>query len=86
MSPDVLNCCFEVVGALLTGLSVRRIFLDRRVAGVSVWPVLFFTSWGLWNLFYYGHLDQPWSRAGAGLLCAANVAWLVGLVKYGRSR
>lgn len=77
MTPDLINGLFELVGGLLLAINVRRLWIDREIAGISPWPVAFFTSWGFWNLFFYPHLACWWSFAGGLLVVAANAAWLV---------
>lgn len=76
MTPDLINGLFELVGGVLLALNVRRLWIDREIAGISPWPVAFFTSWGVWNLFFYPALGCWWSFAGGLLLVAANTAWL----------
>lgn len=86
MTPDIINGAFEFAGAAFIGLSVRRVLIDKAVAGISWVHVGFFAVWGLWNLFYYPHLDQWFSFAGGVALAAMNT-WCVGLlIWYGRRR
>jgi hypothetical protein len=86
MPADAVNGLFEALGAFFVFLSVRRVFKDKQVAGVSAIGVTFFVVWGYWNLYYYPHLDQWLSACAAGAVALMNTAWLVGLVYYGRKR
>ena len=86
VSPDLVNGLFEASGAAFVALIVRRIFADKRVAGVSPVAVLFFVVWGYWNLYYYPSLDQWYSAFAAGGVALTNTAWLAGLFYYGRGR
>lgn len=81
-APDLINACFEASAMLFVGLSVRRVFRDKQVKGVSPLGVLFFTTWGFWNLYYYASLAQWASWAAGGGVAVVNVIWLVGLLKY----
>ncbi|HQL76450.1 MAG TPA: hypothetical protein PLD58_25025 [Phycisphaerae bacterium] len=83
---DLVNGLFEMIGGVLLCLNVRRLARDRSVQGVSVWPVLFFTSWGCWNLLFYPALGCWWSFAGGLLVVAANVAWLILLRRIVREK
>lgn len=83
---DLVNGLFELIGGVLLCLNVRRLARDRGVSGVSVWPVLFFTSWGCWNLLFYPSLGCWWSFAGGLLVVAANAAWLILLWRIVRSK
>lgn len=82
--PDVINGAFECLGAPFIVLSILRLARDKRVAGVSWLHAAFFAAWGYWNLFYYPHLGQWFSFAGAVLIVIANSAWLAQLIWYTR--
>lgn len=79
---DLFNALFEMIGAALVLLSVRQLLKDRLVRGVHLAPVVFFTLWGAWNLFYYPSLDQWLSFAGALLMVLANACWLALLIYF----
>ena len=83
MIPDHINGLFELVGGLLTWLSVRRLVIDKEVKRVSWWPIGFFTVWGVWNLYYYPYLSQWWSFVGGCFIVVANTVWLALLLYYG---
>ncbi len=82
MTPDIINGLFEFVGAAFIWLSIRRLYTDKKVAGVSWIHVSFFTAWGAWNIFYYPHLGQMWSLAGGIAVVVSNIVWLAGLLYY----
>lgn len=84
MTPDVINGLFEFLGSLMTWQSVVRVYRDRGYAGIYPPAVVFFLSWGMWNLFYYPHLGQWWSFHGGLSLVFANIAWVALMVRYGR--
>ena len=81
---DAINGSFELLGAPFILVSVIKLYREKIVRGVSWTTVLFFTSWGLWNLYYYPHLGQWLSFAGGLAVFFANVAWVVLLVVYHR--
>jgi hypothetical protein len=81
MSPDIGNALFELGGALAVGLSIRQVLIDREVQGISIWQVLFFQCWGMWNLYFYPSVGQPWSFAAGVLLVGANSVY-AGLLAY----
>jgi uncharacterized membrane protein YfcA len=82
MQPDTVNGIFELVGSLFILLHCRRLFKDKRVAGVSVVAVVFFVAWGLWNLYYYPHLGQWYSFVGGVAIVSANALWVSMLIYY----
>ena len=82
MTPDLIMGLFEVVGSLFTCFNVWRVWRDKRVMGVSLWPTGFFIVWGLWNLYYYPHLDQWWAFWGGVVMTLSNIAWLSLAIRY----
>lgn len=84
MSADFINGLFEAVGSCFTWMNVVHVWKDKGYAGLYLPAIVFFMSWGLWNLFYYPHLGQWWSFAGAVSLVLANVCWVGSMLKFGR--
>lgn len=82
MNPDMVTGLFEFAAMWFVLLSIRRLHKDKLVRGVSWVHVGFYTVWGLWNLYYYPHLEQWWALAGGvGIVCT-NTLWLGQLVYY----
>jgi hypothetical protein len=75
--PDLFNATIEFVGALFQVMNVRALLRDRQIQGVSWVPTLFFWSWGIWNLYFYSHLQQWASLIGGIALTSVNLIWLV---------
>lgn len=73
---DLVNGLFELFGGILLCLNIRRLYKDKKVTGVSWIPVAFFTSWGLWNLYFYPALNCWASFVGGIVVVTANAAWL----------
>lgn len=84
VTADLINGLFECGGGLLVLLHCRAVIRDKAVAGVSIFATTIFTSWGFWNLYYYPSLEQWFSLAGGLVIVAANMLWLVLLIKYRR--
>lgn len=82
MNPDFINGLFEFAGAAMLWQNVRRLNRDKVVRGVHWSPTLFFTSWGVWNLWYYPSLGQWWSFAGGCAIVLVNALWLTLLLHY----
>lgn len=82
---DTINAVFEGGGACFLLLNVRRLYLDKKLAGVALAPTVWFNVWGAWNLFYYFQLGQYASWvAGVGVF-AVNTSW-VALALYYRKQ
>jgi hypothetical protein len=74
--PDIINASFELGGALTQTLNIKAILADRKVMGVSWLTTLFFSVWGIWNLYFYSDLQQ-WFSLGAGMaLTVTNLLWV----------
>ena len=80
--PDIVNGLFEASGTWFVWLSIRRLHSDKKVRGVHWLGVMFFATWGLWNLFYYPHLGQWWSFAGGLGIAVSNMIWLGQIAYY----
>jgi hypothetical protein len=79
---DLINAFFEVGGSLAAWVNVFKLYRDKQVRGVY-WPAsLFFTLWGLWNLYYYPTLGQWASFWGGAFMCTSNIAWIILAIKY----
>ena len=76
MNPDLCNFAFLLGGAAFNVLNVRRLLKDGVVMGISPWPMLYFTMWGIFNLWYYWALHQYFSQAAEGLIVTVNAVWL----------
>lgn len=82
MTSDLFNGLFELAGGLFILNHCRAVLRDKAVAGVSIVSTAFFSAWGIWNLYYYPHLDQWWSFTGGIAVVAANCWWVYLLLKY----
>lgn len=81
---DAINGFFEAGMSLFICLSIRKAYQDKVVRGVSVVHVSFPWCWGLWNLYYYPHLEQWLSFWGGVAVVTANGIWLAQLIYYTR--
>lgn len=82
MSGDIVNALFEFGAALVLLLHINAILKAKRVVGVSIVPIVFYSCWGAWNLIYYPSLGQTWSFvAGVGVF-AVNTAHVALMAYY----
>jgi hypothetical protein len=79
---DLVNALFEAAGGLFMPLSIRKLYSEKLVRGVSWIAVAFFTIWGLWNVFYYPHLEQYLSFVAGLWLCGVTLIYLTMLIYY----
>jgi hypothetical protein len=84
-TPDIINGSFEVAGSIMTWMNVRQVWRDRGHAGIYPPAIAVFFAWGFWNLFYYPHLGQWFSFLGGLSLVLANLMWLIGIVRFGKT-
>ena|SRR3989338_1534364 len=81
-SPDLINGLFETVGGFTSFLNCWQLYKDKQVKGV-VWQLtIFYTLWGLWNLYYYPHLGQWFSFAGGCIIVMGNLLWIIQVLYY----
>lgn len=82
MLPDLINASFEFLGGFFILNHCRVLWKDKQVKGISVISTIFFTLWGVWNLYYYPSLGQWWSFAGGLLIVFSNFLWVFLLIKF----
>jgi hypothetical protein len=82
VTPDQINGVYEALGGLFILLNCRKTWQAKKVAGVSLVTIVFFSSWEFWNLYYYPALDQWWSFWGGAVIAAANLLWIWLVVHY----
>lgn len=75
LSADTVNGIFEMSGSLAIWANVFKLLQDKTVKGCHWQPMIFWSSWSLWNLYYYPHLGQWLSFTGGCSLAVANVVW-----------
>jgi hypothetical protein len=86
VTADMMNGFFEGGGALLLLLNIHRLMKDKKISGISVAPVIFWTAWGWWNCYYYPHLNQWFSFAGGVGVAVMNSVWIALALYYHRKR
>lgn len=86
MIADLINGCFEFFGAFFIWGNVVRTWKDKGYAGVYLPACVFFTTWGIWNLYYYPSLGQWWSFAGGLAIVLMNALWVGLMFYFGRKR
>jgi uncharacterized membrane protein YfcA len=79
---DLVNGVFELLGAFVIFLNIRRLHKDKEVKGYDPKVTVFFTAWGLWNLWYYPSLDQWLSFWGGLAIVVMNSVWLCQIYYY----
>jgi uncharacterized membrane protein YfcA len=80
---DLLNACFEAGGSIFILNHARVLLKDKMTKGVSLLSVLFFSCWGIFNMFYYSHLGQNFSWY-AGIMVFISNSIYASLIIYFR--
>ena len=83
---DLVNGLFELTGAGMTLLSVRAILRDKEIRGIHWGPIVFFTSWSIFNLWFYPDNNLWFSFIGGVALAAVNSTWLYLVWYYSRKK
>lgn len=74
---DTINALFELGGSIVTWMNFFKLLKDKGVKGVYWATWVFFSSWGIWNIYYYPTLGQYLSFYAGILLASGNIAWLI---------
>lgn len=86
MTPDMINGLFELVGSIFLLFNVFQMMKDKELKGTSITPVIFFTSWGFWNLYFYPSVGAYWSFLGGICVVCVNTLWMCLTFYYMRKR
>ena len=84
-APDIINASFEVGAGFAVLHHCWCLRRDKEVRGISVLAVVFFTLWGIWNVFWYPWLNQVFSFLAGIFVTLANVLYVCKL-RYYRQR
>jgi uncharacterized membrane protein YfcA len=79
---DFVNGSYETLGGLFVLLSILKLYKEKKVRGIHVLNVLFFATWGYWNLYYYRHLNQWISLIGGIGVTFTNTIWFSQIIYY----
>lgn len=79
---DIGNMIFESLGGFVVLLSVRKLYRDKQVKGMSVTMMLFFTAWGYWNLYFYPSVGAWLSFYGSVGVTFANTIYTIMVCWY----
>ena len=82
MWQDVINGMFESFGGFFILFSCFKLMKQKKVRGVSLVHISYFTLWGFWNPYYYTFLRQWTSLIGGSFVVGVNLFWLALLVYY----
>ena len=82
MSGDIINALFEFCGSIAVWQNVATLLREKKVRGVSLVSMSFFTAWGFWNIWYYPSLGQVWSAYMAAFLCLGNLTWVALAIRW----
>jgi hypothetical protein len=82
---DIANGLFELLGAPFILLSILKLHKEKAIKGVSLAHPAFFTTWGIWNLYYYPHLEQWFSFIGGIAIVSVTAFWLGQMIYYTRN-
>jgi len=85
MSADLINGLYEGLGAFFILGHCWNLWKSKQPWGVSILAIIFFTSWGVWNLYYYPSLGQWYSFSGGVLIVLCNFLY-VSLLVYLRKK
>ena len=83
MMIDYITSCFQVGAIIFLCISIRKLYIDQELKGVSVWMMTYFTVWGYWGTYMFWKLGQFWSMSASIGLSVAYTIWL-GLAFLGK--
>jgi hypothetical protein len=82
MTLDMINGLIELCGAMMLSNNIFALHRDKEIKGIHWSSTVFFTLWGIFNLFYYPSLDQWYSFFGGIAIVVVNTIWLSMIIYY----
>jgi len=79
---DLINGSFELLGGPFIFFSIIKLYKYKVANNISLLHPLFFSMWGLWNLYYYPYLNQFFSFLGGIMIFSMNITWLLQIFYY----
>lgn len=79
---DIVNSGFEFFAIVFIAKNCLSLYKDKKVSGVSIFSILFFTTWSFWNIIYYFILNQNYSFFCSVFVFIFNLIWLTLYFKY----
>ena len=76
VTPDFINGCFELFASAFILNHCRALWKSGQAEGISIVSTIFFTCWGMWNVWYYPHLGQTLSFYAGIAVLMANFFWV----------
>ena len=49
LSPDQINCCFELGAGVFLAFNIVKLHRDKKVRGACIPPVFFMATWGVYG-------------------------------------
>jgi len=74
---DIINSTFFMCASFFLFLNIVRLYKDKKVHGVSLISLTFFSIWGFWQIYYFWNIAQLWSFVGTVAMNTMNVIWAV---------
>jgi len=76
MTTDKIMAAFQLGACFFLCLSIRAIYHDGVLKGVSSWMIAYFTVWTLFGTYNWYKLDQTWSFVTSCLMAILYLIWL----------
>jgi hypothetical protein len=73
---DLVNGLIECGSGIFCCMNIFQIIKDKELKGYSWVSLIYFTSWGIWNLYYYPSLHQVLSFIGGIFITIVNLTFL----------
>lgn len=77
MTPEIGLTILYIACSVVIWISVRALVRDKMIRGVSIIPAWVFLATNLYEVWFFGGLEQFVARIGSGLMATGNLVWLV---------
>ena len=83
---DLINCFFQYGAGFVILRNIYLLYKHKEVKGVSKISTVFFTSMGIWGLFFYGINGFTLSFLASCFVTFCNIIWLIQMFYYSENK
>lgn len=84
MTGDLVNSLFVVTAIVVNISSIRKLYLDKEVKGVSVLPQFYYLIWSFWHIYFYQVNKGFLSFLGEIGMAIVIGVWIIQWIYYKR--
>jgi len=82
LTSDIINGLYELLASIFLSLNIYATYKAKKSVGINILSIIFFSSWGMYNLFFYHINHLCYSFYGGIAMVTVNLTWIFFILKY----